>query len=34
LRRELIERGLRRAAGFTWEESVRKTWAVYEELLG
>lgn len=34
LRRELIERGLRRAVGFTWEESVRKTWAVYEELLG
>ena len=34
LRDELIERGLRRAAGFTWEESVRKTWAVYEELLG
>jgi glycosyltransferase involved in cell wall biosynthesis len=34
LRRELTERGLRRAAAFTWEESVRKTWAVYEELLG
>lgn len=33
LRSDLIGRGLRRAACFTWEESVRKTWAVYEELL-
>jgi glycosyltransferase involved in cell wall biosynthesis len=34
LRKEMIGRGLRRAAQFTWEDAVRKTWSVYEELLG
>ncbi len=31
--RELRDRGLRRAAQFTWEDSVSKTWAVYSELI-
>lgn len=34
LRREMAARGLRRVAEFTWEAAVRKTWSVYEELLG
>lgn len=33
LRRDLIGRGLKRAAGFTWERAVDKTWTVYRELL-
>jgi glycosyltransferase involved in cell wall biosynthesis len=32
LRRELAARGRRRAAGFTWQEAVSKTWSVYSEL--
>lgn len=32
LRRELAGRGRRRAAGFTWQEAVSKTWSVYSEL--
>jgi glycosyltransferase involved in cell wall biosynthesis len=34
LRRELRERGFERAARFTWQAAVEKTWAVYQELLG
>jgi glycosyltransferase involved in cell wall biosynthesis len=34
LRRDLIGRGLKRAADFTWENAVAKTWAVYQELAG
>lgn len=34
LRRDLIGRGLKRAADFTWENAVAKTWAVYRELTG
>lgn len=34
LRDELRRRGRERAAGFTWERSVRQTWEVYRELLG
>lgn len=30
---DLVERGLRRAACFTWEQTVKRTWAVYQELL-
>lgn len=33
LRRQLIARGRRRAADFTWEAAVAKTWTVYGELL-
>ncbi len=33
LRVSLRERGLERAAGFTWERSARALWAVYEELI-
>jgi glycosyltransferase involved in cell wall biosynthesis len=33
VRNRLIERGMSRAAGFTWEEAARKTAQVYEELL-
>jgi glycosyltransferase involved in cell wall biosynthesis len=33
LRRELIARGLERAATFTWERSARGLWAVYRNLL-
>ncbi len=33
LRRDLVGRGLERAAGFTWEKAVAKTWTVYRELL-
>ena len=34
LRADLVERGLRRAQQFPWKEAVRKTWDVYNELLG
>jgi glycosyltransferase involved in cell wall biosynthesis len=33
LRRELASRGRRRAARFTWQGAVSKTWSVYAELL-
>jgi len=33
LRRDLIGRGLKRAANFTWERAAAKTWAVYRELV-
>lgn len=33
LRRDLIDRGLARAARFTWESAAGKTWEVYKELL-
>ncbi len=33
LREELIVRGRERAASFTWEAAVAKTWSVYAELL-
>ena len=33
LREKLKEKGKLRARGFTWAESVEKTWAVYRELL-
>lgn len=33
LRNRLIERGRKRAAGFTWEEAARKTAQVYEKVL-
>jgi glycosyltransferase involved in cell wall biosynthesis len=32
LRRDLVSRGRQRAAGFTWETTAAKTWAVYAEL--
>lgn len=32
LREDLSRRGQKRAAGFTWAEAARKTWAVYEEV--
>lgn len=32
-REELVRRGRVRAAEFSWESSVRRTWAVYQELL-
>lgn len=31
LRAMLVERGVRRAAGFTWERAARETWAVYRQ---
>ncbi len=34
LRADLRERGLKRAKQFPWEKAVRKTWEVYDELLG
>ena len=34
LRGQLIERGRKRAAGFTWERCARSTWEVYRSLLG
>jgi glycosyltransferase involved in cell wall biosynthesis len=34
LAQELRERGLRRAAQFTWEQTARQTIAVYEQVLG
>ena len=33
LRNELAARGIRRAANFTWEKAVSKTWEVYRTLL-
>ena len=33
LRKELVERGKRRAAAFSWAEAARKTLSVYEEVL-
>jgi glycosyltransferase involved in cell wall biosynthesis len=33
LRSDLRNKGLLRAAGFTWTSAVDKTWAVYQELL-
>ena len=33
VREELVRRGRARAAEFTWDSAVRRTWAVYEELL-
>ncbi len=33
LRKELVERGMRRAAAFSWTEAARKTLSVYEEVL-
>jgi glycosyltransferase involved in cell wall biosynthesis len=33
LRKELASRGRRRAASFTWQAAVSKTWSVYSELL-
>ena len=33
LRRALSEKGVERAAGFSWEKAVEQTWAVYRELL-
>ena len=33
LRKELVERGKRRAAAFSWAEAARKTLLVYEEVL-
>jgi glycosyltransferase involved in cell wall biosynthesis len=30
---DLSRRGQKRAAGFTWAESARRTWAVYEEVV-
>jgi glycosyltransferase involved in cell wall biosynthesis len=32
LRREFVSRGKRRAASFTWETTISKTWSVYAEL--
>ena len=32
LRAELIERGLKRAAQFSWEKAAGETWQVYETL--
>lgn len=34
LRNELADKGLERASACTWDEAVRKTWTVYDELLG
>ena len=33
LRRDLIARGRRRAAAFSWDTAVARTWAVYQELM-
>lgn len=33
-RRELIQKGTRRAQNFTWGKAVRETWQIYRELLG
>jgi glycosyltransferase involved in cell wall biosynthesis len=33
LRRDLIARGRRRAAAFSWSTAVARTWAVYQELM-
>ena len=34
LRRELIDKGLKRSGDFSWEKAVCETWNVYQELLG
>jgi glycosyltransferase involved in cell wall biosynthesis len=34
LRRDMAQRGIRRARSFTWEKAARETWGVYQELLG
>jgi glycosyltransferase involved in cell wall biosynthesis len=34
LRQDLTRRGMDRAAQFTWEQAVRRTWDCYRELLG
>ena len=34
LRDNLRMRGIKRAANFTWQDAIAKTWAVYRELLG
>jgi O-antigen biosynthesis alpha-1,2-mannosyltransferase len=34
LRRELIDKGLKRSGEFSWEKAVGETWNVYQELLG
>ncbi len=34
LRMDLSTRGRKRALGFSWKESLEKTWSVYRELLG
>lgn len=34
LREQFAQRGLRRSREFPWEAAVRKTWDVYQELLG
>jgi glycosyltransferase involved in cell wall biosynthesis len=31
-RRTLVEAGLRQSAGYTWDETARRTWAVYEKI--
>jgi len=33
LREELVVRGRRRAALFTWEKAIEATWAAYRDLL-
>jgi glycosyltransferase involved in cell wall biosynthesis len=33
-RTRLIQKGLARSRGFTWERAIEKTWQVYQELLG
>jgi glycosyltransferase involved in cell wall biosynthesis len=33
LRSELIERGLKRAQGFSWSAAVNRTWGIYQDLL-
>lgn len=34
LRENLIEKGRKRAAQFSWQETAARTWAVYQEVLG
>ena len=34
LRAALVEKGIRRAAEFTWGKAVAETWRIYQELLG
>ncbi len=34
LRRDLAEKGQRRVGEFSWEKSIRQTWAVYRQVLG
>ena len=33
LREDLIQRGLRRAATFTWHQATSRTWEIYQELV-